>query len=311
MGDRLKIQAPGAWEQWAERRLPFIGDPERPQRLQDATRLVSPSGRTKRLWLPSGHIIHHPVAGGSRLFDDASTHSLDNTASAPVAVAPLTLAGWFNSDSLTLDQQIVQLQDKDVGNDRWWIQLSGNIAGDFVQFYSQDGTASPATTSLAYSTDTWQHACGVEIASNSRVAYLDGGNSGTETTLRTPDNIDSISIGRAGDSTPNNHFSGMLAEIAVWDVALAAGDVVQLADGFSPLFVRPESLVFYCPIIGSFSPEIDLIGGRNMTVTGATKAAHPRVFYPALTQRFEFGAAAPPTTALVDMIGRGVVPFAR
>jgi hypothetical protein len=67
--------------------------------------------------------------------------------------------------------------------------------------------------------------------------------------------------------------------------------------------VRPASLVYYVPLIGRHSPEIDIVGGIDMTVSGTPAAsAHPRVFYPHLrTLGLSAAAAAAAQTS-------GIIP---
>ena len=79
-------------------------------------------------------------------------------------------------------------------------------------------------------------------------------------------------------------MEGDLAEAAIWNEALSAAEVALLAQGLSPLSLRPWALVFYAPIYGRYDPEIDIIGGLNLTVLDATASAHPRIFKPGLPQ---------------------------
>lgn len=75
-------------------------------------------------------------------------------------------------------------------------------------------------------------------------------------------------------------MDGAIAEVGIWNVALSDSDVALLAKGVSPLMVHPESLVFYAPLIGQYSPEIELRSARNLTLTGTpTQSAHPPIFY--------------------------------
>jgi hypothetical protein len=70
-----------------------------------------------------------------------------------------------------------------------------------------------------------------------------------------------------------------------------------LSLGYSPLFVRPQSLVAYWPLIGRNSPELELIGGQGGTLTGTTQAEHPRIIRPKRRQPFGITATAPPPPA--------------
>lgn len=62
----------------------------------------------------------------------------------------------------------------------------------------------------------------------------------------------------------------------MWNVALTAAEIASLADGMTCDKVRPQSLVFYAPLVRDL---IDVTGGEIFTNTnGATVANHPRVY---------------------------------
>jgi hypothetical protein len=62
---------------------------------------------------------------------------------------------------------------------------------------------------------------------------------------------------------------------AVWNAALTDAEVAILATGFSPKKVRPQSLVFYAPLVREVR---DLVGGVALSDTGTTVADHPRTY---------------------------------
>lgn len=216
----------------------------------------------------------------ARLFNDASSQVL-STDSAAVTAAPLTMACWFNSDDITVLQVMMYIGDKDVNNLQFfYLAAAGATANDPVRFAAANGSAiTNLHTTTGYTANTWYHACGVANSATSRDVYINGGSTANNTTSRVPSGIDRTSIGAGNDSTPANYMSGMIAEAAIWNTNLTAAEVALLAKGVSPFFVRPASLVNYWPLIGRYSPEIDIVGGTNLTVTGATAAAHPRIFY--------------------------------
>ena len=295
MADKLIIIATPdqreIWLRWAEQRTRWQGDDEALAYLRHAVPLVSPSGHTRRAWLPNGHIIPVPVGGGSRLFNDASSHYLE-AASTPITATPFTFSAMFNSDDGTLTQAMVYMGDAGTVDNFFELAADGTLAGDPVRFRARTTGNGDAVTSTGYTTGTWHHAAGVSASATSRTAYIDGGSSGTSGSSRIPTGVDTLAIGRRSATTGVNYFSGNIAEVAIWDVALAAAQVGMFAIPISPLIVNLGSLVFYCPIIGNFSPEIDVAASRNMTVTGATVAAHPRIFYPPIQYRVGPGAAA-------------------
>lgn len=276
---RLTLDRPTAdlWEQWAHKHQPWETEPDRPVQIRDGLRL--PIGKYGRLWLPTGEIILPPVRGGARLFDDAASDYL-TVASAVVTAYPFTMAAWFRSNDATIGQGIFSIGDTAAANDSWTLQASGATGGDPVNLISRaGGTSVLASTTTGYSANVWHHIGGKGASATSRDCFIDGGSKGSNSTNSTPTGLDATRIGVTASSTLFRPFSGDIAECAIWDAAHADADFALLAKAVSALMVHPESLVFYVPLIGRFSPEIDIIGGLNLTVTGAVASAHPRIFY--------------------------------
>lgn len=297
--DKLHLRVPEEWERWAERSYRWRSDPERPQQLSDGIPLRV--GRWPRFWLPSGHILLPPISGGARLFNDAASQYLENT-TAPVTAYPLSMAAWGRSDNAAATQYAVDIGDS-AGTDHVGINWRGADAGDPISAFV-NGSGSDAVTSTGYSVNVWAHGCGVFASATSRAAYINGGSKGTNTTSETITSLDRIGIGRTEHSSPGSYFSGDLAEVAVWNIALSDADVLMLSLGVSPLLVRPDGLVFYVPLIGRYSPEIEVVGGLNMTVTGATQSEHPRVFYPGRVQIVKAISSAPGAGFPTEMMRR-------
>ena len=85
---------------------------------------------------------------------------------------------------------------------------------------------------------------------------------------------------QGGAGTRIGYFGGSICEVGYWDVALTDDEVLLLSRGFSPTFVRPANLIAYYPLLGRTSPEIDLVGGFNLTLTGTSVSDHPRILLP-------------------------------
>lgn len=218
----------------------------------------------------------------ARLFDDASSQYLENGTAVLTAV-PLTMACWFNSNDDTITQALMAI-GATTGLDRFQLDISGSTAGDPVRASATSAsvTNAIASSSTGYSANTWQHACGVFASATSRAAYISGGSKGTDTTSVTPSfSTNATTIGTRYLTAVRGAFmSGIVAEAAIWNVALTDAEVAVLATGISPLAVRPASLRFYAPLWGNYSPEIDVIGRFDLTVNGATKADHCRIIQP-------------------------------
>lgn len=221
----------------------------------------------------------------SAAFLEASSEYL-RVASAPVTAAPISVSCLFNTPNTTTSRVFVSIANSGATN-----QYFGLVAGSGskVLWQSRATSAGSATTTDTFSVDTWHHAGGVEISATSRFAYLNGVASPEDTTSRTPTGMDRAGIGALVDSSPSNYFEGSIAEVGIWNVVLTAAEWTALAARYSPLFIRPKSLVAYCPLIRG---STDLIGGVSWETQGTpTTSAHPRIIRPS-AQILQFPAAA-------------------
>ena len=189
------------------------------------------------------------------------------TSSTPITGTPLTLACWGIKNIASGGRELVGLVDS-TGSDR--------IVLDFVD----TGVAARVNAAVANAGSNtlgvWRHAAGVFASSTSRTAYANGVAGGTNTTNVTPTAINSISIGARGVSPVSNYHDGLIAEVGIWSAALNAAEIASLADGVTCDRVRPQSLVFYAPLIRNLQ---DVRDGLTITNTnGATVADHTRVY---------------------------------
>lgn len=200
--------------------------------------------------------------------------------SAPVTAVPLTMACWFNVANITANHTLIYVGSQSVNTQHaWLLRAAGGVGRDPVQMISRGTGSSEASTSSGYSASTWHHACGVTSANDNRVAYIDGGNSGTNTNTQTTTGVDRIAIGATADSIPDSFADGLIAEVGVWTAALDAEEIAALAKGFTPDQIRPSALVFYAPLVRTLTR--DLWGGLTLTNGGGvTVAAHPRIIEP-------------------------------
>ena len=107
---------------------------------------------------------------------------------------------------------------------------------------------------------------------------MDGGSSATDTSfISTEFASNALTIaGRFNNGTIGLFAVGRIAEVGIWNAALTAAEIASLAKGMTCDKVRPQSLVFYAPLVRDL---IDARGGRAITNNnGATVAAHTRVY---------------------------------
>lgn len=219
----------------------------------------------------------------SRSFNGTSDY-LEYLAAARTAL-PVTLAGWFYTGVTNTTQVGVSLSTA-AGTNSVSLRL---INGALIRARSSNtsGTAAQSDTTSTYSANTWFHAAAVFTSNTSRTAYLNGSAATTNTTSNDP-SASTFSITSIGNNTASsaraNFYSGRIGEVGIWSVALTVDEIAALADGITPLNVRPASLIAYWPLYGESSPEIELRNRYEMTVSGAAKAENPRIFLPARGQ---------------------------
>jgi hypothetical protein len=116
---------------------------------------------------------------------------------------------------------------------------------------------------------------GVTSSSSSRFAFHNGTKGAENTGTRAP-TLTTTEVGRLNlNGGTYASFRGDLAEVAIWTAALSDAEIASLAKGFSPLRVRPQSLVYYQPLVRSDH----VWKGPTMPRTGSPGVTrHPRTY---------------------------------
>jgi hypothetical protein len=216
----------------------------------------------------------------SFLFDDGSNEGF-RVDSTPVTAAPLTMCCWFQTDDLGNEGCLLWIGDKDVNGHGWQLIANGAVGGDPIQFVALPDSGTAATSS-GMSLNTWHHAAAVTSSATSRDVFIDGGSKGSDTTSSVPAGSDRFAIGFRARSSPVLYHSGLIAEAAVWNVALTEAEIAWLAKGYSPysLVHRLANLVIYHDLIRD--SDRPYIGANMTTVATPVISAHSRVFNIAL-----------------------------
>ena len=126
-----------------------------------------------------------------------------------------------------------------------------------------------------YTPDAWTHiAATARSGSNGARAWLNGsgGTTFTPVSFTATETI----IGARRNTTVGAFHTGLIADAAVWNEELTADEIKSLSAGMTADKVRPQSLVFYAPLVRDL---IDYKGGLTITNNNtATVANHPRVY---------------------------------
>jgi hypothetical protein len=196
----------------------------------------------------------------ARLFTAASSETLQ-VDTAAITAYPHTFAAWIRVPSPSTTQVIMGVGDKDATGDYSFIYLGASAIR--AQSSTSAGGAVTASSSGTVSANVWTHAAGVFTANNSRAAFRDGANKGTNTSARTPAGLDRTVLGSTITSAPGFYFGGDMAEVGIWNVALTDNEIAMLASGVSPLRVHRSALVRYWPLLqyGGDTPDYSGNGG--------------------------------------------------
>ncbi len=225
-----------------------------------------------RLFLFLMLVLVSPSLAG-RNFNGSSQYL--NAGSAIVTTQPFTVACWFKVTNTTASH-VLWSSGVSSNQNRYGLSAAGAVAGDPVRAYSTNTAASigVASSTAAFSANTWQHAAGVWVSNSSRSVYLNGGASASDSTAIGAGTPTETYIGvQSVNGTLQNYASGDIAEVAIWSVALDAAEIGALAKGFRPPQIRPQSLVSYSPLIADLR---DLKRGATWTDHSSTVSTHCR-----------------------------------
>jgi hypothetical protein len=205
-------------------------------------------------------------------FVRSSSQTLSTT-TAPATTYPFTIAAFARwKTGADADDGLVSLNSSAPATNQFTLAFDD---ADFKVYAvaRAGGSASFGTGTTGLSADTWGHAVGLFTSSTSRRPYLNAVAAAVDTNSRSPTGIDRMVLGARVTA---QFLNGLMAEVAIWDVALNDAEITSLSKGFSPRRIRPQSLKFYAPLIRTLQ---DLRGALTITNNNsATVAAHPRVY---------------------------------
>ena len=205
----------------------------------------------------------------ARTFASASSQYAE-VAGVSVSAYPYTMSAWFRAT--TLVNGAVFTQNSNTTASRW-TAIGFTAAGVGYHEVNSVGAAGPASPNIA-AVNTWVHLAGVGTSATSRTCYVRGVAGTANTTNTALAAMTHTTLGALNNGASRVSFqNGMIAEAAIWNVALNASEILSLSRAVNPLRVRRASLQFYCPVWGSSSPERDYTPGQRHPVLAAAGAA--------------------------------------
>jgi len=208
-------------------------------------------------------------------FSFLATNSRYLRANAPLTGNPMTIGFWFRSNGLNGCGVSIGKEGSTQRHNVFILPQNGLV----VNAGSADSgsTAASVNSTTTFTNGQWSHAGAVYASNSSRTAYCNGGGAATNTTTlsTTPGFVD-LFVGTRPAPTIGGFFTGDIAEVGIWNVALTAAEIASLAKGMTCDKIRPQNLVFYAPLVRDLQ---DQKGGLTITNNnGATVANHPRVY---------------------------------
>ena len=185
---------------------------------------------------------------------------------------PCTMAAWAYLDNVTGARDIVSVSSKTA-----LAVLRLNVNATQYRIADQ-GNVNAVANGGTMSANAWNHYAGVFSSGASRTPYTDGvaGVENTTSVAAITPTFTNIGAFYAGTATAIQFMDGLIAEVGIWNAALTAAEIASLAKGMTCDKVRPQSLVFYAPLVRDL---IDYKGGLTITNNNtATVANHPRVY---------------------------------
>lgn len=197
------------------------------------------------------------------------------TTSGPITGVPLTFSCWFYTPLDSTNKVLVNLGNTS-GTPTHRCQLTITTT-NFVQMSLVGSTQPFAQSTNTYNNNSWNHACGVCASTSSRIVYLNNVASPIETTTCIQNSLFTLNIGARWNPTLGNYFNGLIADVGIWNAALTVDEINSLAKGMACNKIRPQSLVFYAPLVRDL---IDVKGGLPINnINGATVSTnHTRVY---------------------------------
>lgn len=176
--------------------------------------------------------------------------------------------------------------------------LGHNASGASVASATNSSNTTASGVVGVASSGSWGHYGASYASSTSRVAYYNGIDGTANTTAITVSGVNRTLIGsRVSAGAYGLFHAGRLADIAIWNTVLTPAEWSKLANGACPIFIRPESLVFYNPLDDRWT--YDRARGLFLSDVGPTGAAEDPPFLQKPRRKyFLFGDIAAPASVI-------------
>lgn len=204
------------------------------------------------------------------------------TTTTPITAPPFCVSIWAKWVSPYTGAYLWGVADSGTA-DNYFAILINTSSGD-MNFTARDTSTVHATIAGGMDQDVWIHIFIEAAQIDERTIWKNDTTSAFHGGVKTPDDLDRLSIGTVGRATPAGSGDFQLAECGAWNRVLADGERAALAARYAPSFFR-TGLVQYNPMFrgvnGSTGDENDRVLGTLYNETNTpTVEDHPPMIYP-------------------------------
>lgn len=212
------------------------------------------------------------------LFDNASNELKESNTPFPVVGPPMSIVMWFYVDE-AVSGEFLMAAVQNSANSGNYFRMS-NASSDFAVRVRGDVNPGDVFAGGTTVINTWHHGGLVTANTSDITAWLDASPGTPNTTTVSVTGANEISVGTNENNTAND-WSGRVAEVAVYDIALVQDDFTNLfTNKHSPLLVQNANLKYYCRFAAASDiDEIASLGWAN-EVGGVTADHPPGIVYP-------------------------------
>lgn len=205
-------------------------------------------------------------------YDFNGSNQYLNCSTAPISSIPATIAAWVYPHTTTLET-IVSIENASSPINGIGLLIVNSKAWAMSQSVSNVQAVSVTTITA----NNWWHLCATWESNTLRSIYVNGLPEASDT-QSTVVNFSSprFRIGQRSNLSDDQPLDGVVSNVGVWQAVLTANEIASLAKGMPCDKIRPQSLVFYAPLVRDL---IDAKGGLTITNNNsATVADHPRIY---------------------------------
>jgi hypothetical protein len=221
----------------------------------------------------------------SAVFDSTKSSTLE-LGSAVVTAAPLTMALRYVQTANT-GGRAMGLSNHTSASD-WY--LMGNPPTAELQVF--DAGANKTATSGLTKRYKWSSSVGIASSITSAQSVTDGVVGAVFATSVNPSGLDRTNIGGRYASGSLAYISAMMADVAIWNVALTIQEALAYCAGTSPRWIRPRNLVAFFPFDNDLLDHCPAPNVYANTAVSLSAYNPPKLVLPSLRSEFPWVTAA-------------------